>query len=131
MLVCPGLANDSESLYICTCVHYAQSHGFRVAVLNHLGVPKDVPLTTDRVFNYGKFPKVWFKQAQFSKLILFCIYLRHYTALSKKKTFETCVQMIRLHGMELDRYNFVIHTRAVYYVKMTGERDLVLNSSKF
>ncbi|KAK2191668.1 hypothetical protein NP493_48g04004 [Ridgeia piscesae] len=53
LLVCPGIANSSESMYIRTCVHYAQSQGFRVAVLNHLGALKDVPLTSPRCFTYG------------------------------------------------------------------------------
>jgi len=53
-LVCPGIANSSESMYIRTCVHYAQSQGFRVAVLNHLGALKDVPLTSPRCFTYGE-----------------------------------------------------------------------------
>ena len=53
LLICPGIANSSESLYICTCVHYAQGQGYRVAVLNHLGALKDVPLTAPRIFTYG------------------------------------------------------------------------------
>lgn len=54
LLICPGIANSSESLYICTCVHFAQEQGFRVAVLNHLGALKDVPLTAPRIFTYGQ-----------------------------------------------------------------------------
>ncbi|ELT95508.1 hypothetical protein CAPTEDRAFT_132362 [Capitella teleta] len=53
LLICPGIANSSESLYICTCVHFAQEQGFRVAVLNHLGALRDVPLTSPRIFTYG------------------------------------------------------------------------------
>lgn len=53
LCVCPGIANSSESLYIRTFVHHAQTEGFRVAVLNHLGALKDVRLTSSRIFTYG------------------------------------------------------------------------------
>lgn len=53
LVLCPGIANSSESNYIRTCVHLLQEHGFRCAVLNHIGVLKDVPLTSDRIFSYG------------------------------------------------------------------------------
>ncbi|XP_064645305.1 monoacylglycerol lipase ABHD2-like [Lineus longissimus] len=53
MLICPGIANSSESLYIRTMVDYAQNNGFRVSVLNHLGALKDVPLTAPRIYTYG------------------------------------------------------------------------------
>lgn len=29
-------------------------HGFRVAILNHLGAPENVRLTAPRIFTYGK-----------------------------------------------------------------------------
>jgi len=54
LCVCPGIANSSESLYIRTFVHHAQTEGFRVAVLNHLGALKDVKLTSSRIFTYGR-----------------------------------------------------------------------------
>ena len=54
LLICPGIANSSESLYICTCVDNAQNHGYRVAVLNHLGALREVRLTAPRIFTYGK-----------------------------------------------------------------------------
>uniref|UniRef100_A0A0K0ENN7 AB hydrolase-1 domain-containing protein n=1 Tax=Strongyloides stercoralis TaxID=6248 RepID=A0A0K0ENN7_STRER len=53
LALCPGIANNSESNYIRTCVHYAQQHGYRIAVLNHLGSLKDVELTSNRIFCYG------------------------------------------------------------------------------
>uniref|UniRef100_A0A0K0F6B0 Alpha/beta hydrolase2 (inferred by orthology to a D. melanogaster protein) n=1 Tax=Strongyloides venezuelensis TaxID=75913 RepID=A0A0K0F6B0_STRVS len=53
LALCPGIANNSESNYIRTCVHYAQQHGYRIAVLNHLGSLKDVQLTSNRIFCYG------------------------------------------------------------------------------
>uniref|UniRef100_A0A0N4ZG60 AB hydrolase-1 domain-containing protein n=1 Tax=Parastrongyloides trichosuri TaxID=131310 RepID=A0A0N4ZG60_PARTI len=53
LALCPGIANNSESNYIRTCVHYAQQHGYRIAVLNHLGSLNDVPLTSNRIFCYG------------------------------------------------------------------------------
>ena len=58
MAVCPGIANSSESVYIRTFVDYAQNHGYRVIVLNHLGALKHVPLTAPRIFTYGKEAKV-------------------------------------------------------------------------
>ncbi len=54
LLVCPGIANHSQSLYIQTFVHHAQRQGFRVAVLNHLGAPANVALTSPRIFTYGR-----------------------------------------------------------------------------
>ncbi|XP_046334850.1 monoacylglycerol lipase ABHD2-like [Haliotis rufescens] len=53
LLVCPGIANCSESPYIRTLVHMAQRGGYRVAVLNHLGALRDVELTSPRIFDYG------------------------------------------------------------------------------
>jgi len=53
LLMCPGLANSSESLYICTCVDHAQNAGYRVAVLNHMGALKSEKLTAPRIFTYG------------------------------------------------------------------------------
>ena len=53
ILVCPGIANSSEAAYVCMFVNHAQSRGYRVAVLNHLGVLTSVPLTSSRIFTYG------------------------------------------------------------------------------
>lgn len=53
--VCPGIANTSESVYIRTFVHYAQCHGYRCAVLNHLGALSTVKLTSPRIFSYGNY----------------------------------------------------------------------------
>nr|CAD2164714.1 unnamed protein product [Meloidogyne enterolobii] len=53
LVFCPGIANCSESNYIRTCVHLLQENGYRCAVLNHLGVLKNVPLTSTRIFSYG------------------------------------------------------------------------------
>ncbi|GAB6032354.1 hypothetical protein CHUAL_010995 [Chamberlinius hualienensis] len=52
-LVCPGIANSSESVYIQWFVAYALEHGYTCAVQNHLGSVRDVPLTSPRVFTYG------------------------------------------------------------------------------
>nr|KAG5695918.1 hypothetical protein BaRGS_017356 [Batillaria attramentaria] len=49
MLVCPG----SESAYIRALTHHAQSSGYRVAALNHLGSLFNVRLTAPRIFSYG------------------------------------------------------------------------------
>lgn len=51
--VCPGVGNSSESVYIRTFVHYAQCHGYRMAVLNHIGVIDSINVTSPRIFTYG------------------------------------------------------------------------------
>lgn len=53
IVISPGIANSSETSYICTFVHYAQQHGYRVAVQNHLGAVLGIPLTSPRFFTYG------------------------------------------------------------------------------
>lgn len=52
--VCPGVGNSSESVYIRTFVHYAQCHGYRIAVLNHIGVIDTIQVTSPRIFTYGE-----------------------------------------------------------------------------
>lgn len=51
--ICPGIGNTSESVYIRTFVHWAQCHGYRCAVLNHVGALHSVPVTSPRIFSYG------------------------------------------------------------------------------
>ncbi|KAI8427599.1 hypothetical protein MSG28_002092 [Choristoneura fumiferana] len=51
--ICPGIGNTSESVYIRTYVHYSQCHGYRCAVLNHIGALNSVPVTGARIFSYG------------------------------------------------------------------------------
>ncbi|XP_034825503.1 abhydrolase domain-containing protein 2 [Maniola hyperantus] len=51
--ICPGIGNTSESVYIRTYVHYSQRHGYRCAVLNHIGALNSVPVTSNRIFSYG------------------------------------------------------------------------------
>ncbi|GAB0097292.1 Abhydrolase domain-containing protein 2 [Sergentomyia squamirostris] len=51
--ICPGIGNTSESVYIRTFVHYAQCHGYRCAVLNHIGALQSVQVTSTRIFTYG------------------------------------------------------------------------------
>ncbi|KAF5301125.1 hypothetical protein FQR65_LT08955 [Abscondita terminalis] len=51
--ICPGIGNTSESVYIRTFVHWAQRHGYRCAVLNHVGALHSVPVTAPRIFSYG------------------------------------------------------------------------------
>ena len=53
LAIAPGICNTSESVYIRRVVHLAQIHGYRVAVLNHVGALKCVPLTSARMFSYG------------------------------------------------------------------------------
>lgn len=52
--ICPGICNTSESIYVRTFVHWAQYHGYRCAVLNHVGALHNVPVTAPRIFSYGK-----------------------------------------------------------------------------
>ncbi|XP_071498740.1 monoacylglycerol lipase ABHD2-like [Diadema antillarum] len=54
LCVCPGIANHSEKAYVRTFIQHSMSHGFRVAVLNHLGALPEVPLTSPRIFTYGE-----------------------------------------------------------------------------
>lgn len=51
--ICPGIGNSSETVYIRTFVHYSQCHGYRCAVLNHIGALATVPVTSSRIFTYG------------------------------------------------------------------------------
>ena len=58
MLVCPGIGNTSQSVYIRTFVDCAQRSGYRVSVLNHLGALPDEPLTSPRLYTYGSAPVI-------------------------------------------------------------------------
>ncbi|XP_020279159.1 abhydrolase domain-containing protein 2 [Pseudomyrmex gracilis] len=51
--ICPGIGNSSESVYIRTFVHFVQCHGYRCAVLNHVGALSSVKITAPRIFSYG------------------------------------------------------------------------------
>ncbi|VEN61328.1 unnamed protein product [Callosobruchus maculatus] len=51
--ICPGICNTSESVYVRTFVHWAQYHGYRCIVLNHVGALRNVPVTAARIFSYG------------------------------------------------------------------------------
>ena len=53
----PGIANDSKAAYIQSFCEYSTNLGFRVFVLNHLGV-LPVKLTSRRIFTYGTFSNV-------------------------------------------------------------------------
>lgn len=53
LAIVPGICNTSESVYIRTFVHYAQCHGYRCAVLNHVGALPSVTVTAPRIFTYG------------------------------------------------------------------------------
>lgn len=53
LTLAPGICNSSESVYIRRVVYHAQFQGYRVAVLNHVGALKCVPVTSPRIFNYG------------------------------------------------------------------------------
>lgn len=52
--ICPGIGNTSETVYIRTFVHFAQTCGYRCAVLNHIGALPTVEVTSSRIFSYGK-----------------------------------------------------------------------------
>ncbi|XP_014211316.1 abhydrolase domain-containing protein 2 [Copidosoma floridanum] len=51
--ICPGIGNSSECVYIRTFVHFVQCHGYRCAVLNHVGALSSVKVTSPRIFSYG------------------------------------------------------------------------------
>lgn len=51
--ICPGICNSSESVYIRTFVYFVQCHGYRCAVLNHVGALSSVKVTAPRIFTYG------------------------------------------------------------------------------
>jgi len=53
LAICPGIGNNSESVYIRRVVYHAQMNGYRVCVLNHLGTLASVPVTSPRIFMYG------------------------------------------------------------------------------
>jgi len=53
LAICPGIGNNSESVYIRRVVYNAQLNGYRVCVLNHIGTLSTVPVTSPRIFMYG------------------------------------------------------------------------------
>ena len=53
LAMCPGIGNNSESVYIRRVVYHAQLNGYRVCVLNHIGTLASVPVTSPRIFIYG------------------------------------------------------------------------------
>jgi len=53
LCICPGIGNNSESVYIRRVVYNAQLSGYRVCVLNHIGTLATVPVTSPRIFMYG------------------------------------------------------------------------------
>ena len=55
MIVCPGIGSHSGARYIQSLVQHATSHGYRVAVLNHVGALGHT-LTGSRIFSYGMSP---------------------------------------------------------------------------
>ena len=55
LLICPGIGNNSETIYVRAFVHHAVTSGYRCAVLNHLGTLETVKLTSPKIFGYGKF----------------------------------------------------------------------------
>ena len=85
ILVCPGITNHSECLYIQSLVIQAHDAGYRVAVLNHTGALNSVPLTAPRVFTYGKLV-----QREEGRLIVHMIPL---LVLSLVRSFKKVVQV--------------------------------------
>jgi len=53
LCICPGIGNNSESVYIRRVVYNAQLNGYRVCVINHVGTLTTVPVTSPRIFMYG------------------------------------------------------------------------------
>ena len=50
--IAPGIGNNSESQYVRSAVNLLGKHGYRVAVLNHLGTLTDVELTAPRIYRW-------------------------------------------------------------------------------
>eukprot|EP00058_Branchiostoma_floridae_P024289 XP_002609779.1 hypothetical protein BRAFLDRAFT_122100 [Branchiostoma floridae] len=53
IVVCPGFGSSNRSKYIQAFVSLVSDHGYKVAVLDHLGTT-DNPLTARRIFTYGE-----------------------------------------------------------------------------
>ena len=53
LAVAPGACSSSETPNVRRLVNNAQLNGYNIAVLNHVGVLKCVPLTSPRIFNFG------------------------------------------------------------------------------
>lgn len=62
MAICPGIGNNSESVYIRRVIYNAQIKGFRVAVLNHIGTLSTVPVTSPRIFRFYSILFLFFPQ---------------------------------------------------------------------
>ena len=53
ILVVPGICNHAENTYIKAFTSFMCRQGFRIAVFNHTGALKSVPLRRARIFTYG------------------------------------------------------------------------------
>ena len=51
--IAPGIGNNSESQYVRSAINLLGKHGYRVAVLNHLGTLSDVELTAPRIYRFN------------------------------------------------------------------------------
>lgn len=69
LVVCPGIANSSESLYIRTLIDFAQKSGYCLAVLNHLGSVANIALTAPRIYTYGDTEEYGVMVARVSQLL--------------------------------------------------------------
>ena len=54
LLICPGIGNSSKEKYTQCFINYAQSHGYRVVCMNHLGAIRTMKITASRIYTYGK-----------------------------------------------------------------------------
>ena len=49
-----GIGNCSETDYVAAFAKFAVERGYRIAVYNHVGALRNVPITGNRIFTYGK-----------------------------------------------------------------------------
>ena len=48
-----GISNSIETDYVEAFAKFAIEEGYRLAVFNHVGALKNVPITGNRIFTYG------------------------------------------------------------------------------
>ena len=54
VLIVPGIANSSKTIYIQAFSSLFLNNGFDVVVYNHLGAHPKIKITSPRLFTYGK-----------------------------------------------------------------------------
>lgn len=112
--ICPGIGNTSESVYIRTYVHYSQCHGYRCAVLNHIGALNSVPVTGNRIFSYGKINTYYL----FMTLIMRMTYLQELQCVLLSPTYVCSWQTLKLLNKFWCRFHQFVES--LLYAKNLG-----------